>query len=117
MSSSVQQFIQTLNDATRLRCLQLLQREGEMCVCEITYALDVIQPKVSRHLAILKENEIVIDRRSGQWIYYKLNPAMPEWVSKILAATCDGVSNEPRFKADRTRLAHMPNRPVNSICA
>jgi len=117
MAFSVQQFIQTLNDATRLRCLQLLQREGEMCVCEITYALDVIQPKVSRHLAILKENEIVIDRRSGQWIYYKLNPAMPAWASQILAATCDGIAKEPQVKADRTRLAHMPNRPVNSICA
>ncbi|MBF8270570.1 MAG: metalloregulator ArsR/SmtB family transcription factor [Gammaproteobacteria bacterium] len=88
-----------------------------MCVCEITYALDVIQPKVSRHLAILKENEIVIDRRNGQWIYYKLNPAMPDWASKILAAACDGISREPQFKTDRTRLDKMPNRPVNSHCA
>ncbi len=44
-----------LSDQTRLRSVILLMREGELCVCELTHALDIIQPKVSRHLALIRD--------------------------------------------------------------
>lgn len=46
-------FFNLLSDSTRLRCLSLLAQEGELCVCELTYTLKMVQPKISRHLALL----------------------------------------------------------------
>ena len=62
------QFYKCLSDETRLRCLLLIYHEQELCVCELTGALREIQPKVSRHLAQLRQCEILLDRRQGQWI-------------------------------------------------
>ena len=66
-------FFAALGNDTRLRCLVLLEREGELCVCELTHALGIIQPVVSRHLAVLREAQIVVDRREGVWIHYRIN--------------------------------------------
>ncbi len=51
MSIDTKSLFQLLSDPTRLRCLLLMQVEGELCVCELTHALDLSQPKISRHLA------------------------------------------------------------------
>ena len=57
---------------TRLRALMLLVGEGELCVCELTHALGLSQPHVSRHLAQLRELGLVRDRREGTWVYYRI---------------------------------------------
>ncbi|MGC8733368.1 MAG: ArsR/SmtB family transcription factor, partial [Halothiobacillaceae bacterium] len=44
-------FFHALSDPTRLRCLAMLHAQGELCVCELTRALGLSQPKISRHLA------------------------------------------------------------------
>jgi ArsR family transcriptional regulator len=76
MNIQADHFFKIFADLTRLRVLVLLAREGELCVCEPTHALGEIQPKIPRHLALLREAEVVLDRRQGQWIYYRLNPNM-----------------------------------------
>ncbi|MDX2415939.1 MAG: metalloregulator ArsR/SmtB family transcription factor, partial [Xanthomonadales bacterium] len=48
-----------LSDPTRLRTLMLIQAEGEVCVCELTFTLNESQPKISRHLALMREAGIV----------------------------------------------------------
>jgi ArsR family transcriptional regulator len=111
------QFFKALSDLTRLRMLVLLSREGELCVCELTYALDEIQPKISRHLAQLRELGVVLDRRQGQWIYYRLNPALPAWAREALMATSGGVIAQSPFNADLQALSGMPNRPGSACCA
>ena len=58
-------------DATRLRILFLLT-ERELCVCELVAVLDMSQGKISRHLAIMKQADLLTDRRDGVWIYYAL---------------------------------------------
>jgi ArsR family transcriptional regulator len=78
-------LFKALADTTRLRMLMLLVMEGELCVCELTHALDEIQPKISRHLAQLRESGVVQDRRQGQWIYYRINPNLPEWAREVLS--------------------------------
>jgi ArsR family transcriptional regulator len=110
-------LFRALADPTRLRTLVLLQREGEMCVCEFTHALDIIQPKISRHLAILREAGIVSDRRTGHWVYYRLNPDLPDWAATVIAATTTGVRDVAPYADDHTVLADMPNRPGASCCA
>ncbi len=61
-----------LSDETRLRILKLLE-QGELCVCDIVAALDMIQPKVSFHLAVLKEAGLIKDRKQGKWVNYSID--------------------------------------------
>jgi ArsR family transcriptional regulator len=110
-------FFKALCDPTRLRMLVLLGCEGELCVCELTQALDEIQPKISRHLAQLREIGAVVDRRQGQWIYYRLNPALPDWARGVLSTTTEGIMTRPPFCHDRQNLRNMPNRPRPACCA
>jgi ArsR family transcriptional regulator len=64
--------LKALSEETRLRILKLLER-GELCVCDIVAALDMVQPKVSFHLAVLKETGFIKDRKQGKWTHYKLD--------------------------------------------
>lgn len=111
------QFFKALSDLTRLRMLVLLSHEGELCVCELTHALDEIQPKISRHLAQLRELGVVLDRRQGQWIYYRLNPDFPAWACEVLMAASEGVIMLSPFNEDLQALTDMPNRPESACCA
>lgn len=117
MEIQYKQFFHLLSDDTRLRCLFLLQQEGELCVCELVHALGVIQPKISRHLAALRDADIVIDRRQGQWIYYQLNPDLPLWARQVLETTVSEAKNQEPFIDDLAVLAEMPNRPSATCCA
>jgi ArsR family transcriptional regulator len=91
-------------DATRRRVLLLLLAQGEMCVCDLLAVLELPQPKVSRHLAVLREAEIVASRRKGTWIYYRLNPELPLWAVQVLSAMADGAGRTEAYQNDRTRL-------------
>ena len=106
------EFFRLLGDPTRLRCLQLLTTEGELCVCELTAALDTIQPKISRHLATLREAAMVSDRRAGQWIYYRLHPELADWQRQTLQLSLQ--ANSAYYQADQTRLQAMKERPGRS---
>lgn len=101
----------------RLRAVVLLADEDELCVCELTHALDAAQPAVSRHLAQLREAGVVQDRRQGLWIYYRLYPRLPDWALAVIRETASGVRNDTPFAADRESLAAMPNRPGGRCCA
>ena len=92
------QLFKYLADDTRLRSLLLINHYRELCVCELTVALDVSQPKISRHLAQLRNGQLLEDRRQGQWVFYRLNPALPDWVTgvldTILTANTDNIATE-----------------------
>ncbi len=62
----------SLTDETRLRILKLLEY-GELCVCEIVAAINIVQPKVSFHLRALKSAGLVKDTRHGKWTHYSLD--------------------------------------------
>ncbi|MCP4704831.1 MAG: winged helix-turn-helix transcriptional regulator, partial [candidate division Zixibacteria bacterium] len=65
-------FFKAFGDPTRLKILSLLATK-EMTVNEIVKKIKLSQPTISRHLGILREAEVVIDRRDGQQVFYKLN--------------------------------------------
>lgn len=110
------QFFKCLSDETRLRCITLLQKEGKLCVCELTTALALSQPKISRHLAYLRQSELLLDSRKGQWIFYQINPALPAWAATILSNTLVAVTTTSSFKNDLKRLHQMKNRPLSLAC-
>ncbi len=106
-----------LSDETRLRCLLLLAQAGELCVCELTHATGAAQPKISRHLALLREAGLVLDRRQGLWIHYRLHPDLPGWVKDIIATTAARAHAQQPFADDLGALAALPDRPGASRCA
>lgn len=90
---------------TRLRCLMLLHASGERCVCEITDALGVAQPNVSRHLGQLRAIGLVVDRREGLWIHYRINPELPAWVAAVIQQAAGGTADTAPFCDDRVAMA------------
>lgn len=103
------QFFKCLADETRLRTLMLIDREGELCVCELTAALGESQPKISRHLAQLRQCELLQDRRQGLWVFYRLNPALPDWAKNVIA---ESTRANQAFLADSLdNLCRMGERP------
>ena len=96
-----------LSDTTRLRCLALMLRGGELCVCDLTAILELSQPKVSRHLAYLRAQGLVSDRRAGQWIYYRLPRDLPAWVRQILRAAVTGAGRGSPLVGDARRLTKL----------
>ncbi len=71
---NVEQVFKALADANRLRIVNLLLH-GELCVCDIQYVLENSQPNISRHLAYLKNSGMVVDRRDGYRVFYRIvNP-------------------------------------------
>jgi ArsR family transcriptional regulator, arsenate/arsenite/antimonite-responsive transcriptional repressor len=117
MEIQSRQFFQLLSDNTRLRSLVLLQQEGELCVCELVHALGVIQPKVSRHLAALRYCGVVTDRRSGRWVYYRIDADLPAWARQVIEVTVSEAASRKPFVNDRAVLAEMLGRPGAARCA
>lgn len=77
-------FFKCLSDPTRLNILKMVMVKDNVCVCEMTAELNLSQPKISRHLALLRNLSILLDQRKGQWVYYRLNPDLPEWAVAVL---------------------------------
>ncbi|MCK5918183.1 MAG: metalloregulator ArsR/SmtB family transcription factor [Cocleimonas sp.] len=100
-------FSRTIADPTRLRILMLLLKEEELCVCHLTDILQMVQPKISRHLAVLRENKLLLDRRSGLWIYYRLHPDSPIWCYKTLQSLSTGCINIEPYINDQKRLVNL----------
>lgn len=98
-----------LADDTRARISLLLALEQELCVCELTCALALAQPKISRHLALLRGCGLLEDRRNGQWVYYRLHPQLPAWVADVLRQALD--HNVEWIRQDVQRLWQMRDRP------
>lgn len=105
-----------LADETRARATLLIAQQGELCVCELMCALEDNQSKISRHLAQLRSAGLLLDRRQGQWVYYRLNPDLPQWINEVLRVTAEG--NVPWLKDSTTRLNTMVGRPerATSCC-
>jgi len=110
------QFFKCLSDDTRLRCITLMQKEGKLCVCELTTALALSQPKISRHLASLRQCGLLQDSREGQWVYYQINPDLADWSQPLLQNALAAVELTAEFKIDLQRLQQMENRPEMNIC-
>jgi len=97
---SATELFRLLGDETRLRAVVLLNRRGELCVCELTETLGVSQPKMSRHLATLRDSGLVETRRSGQWIHYQLRQDRPDWLRTTVDAICQSLADKAPYTDD-----------------
>ena len=90
-----QRFFDALADPVRRRILTLLLDADERCVCEMHGALEASQPKVSRHLGVLREAGLVLARREGVWMHYRIHPDLPAWAFRVLLHMKDGMPALP----------------------
>ncbi len=109
MAPSALDFYKAMADETRLLSLLLIHAEDELCVCELMEALALPQPKVSRHLSQLKKAGMVLDRRQGQWVYYKLHPLLSDWMLNVIKQT--EAHSAEILQQPFARLAAMCDRP------
>jgi ArsR family transcriptional regulator len=107
-------LFRTLADPTRLRILHLIG-ESEVCVCYFVEALQISQPKISRHLAYLRRSGIVHARKDGKWVHYGIafppNPSAAAILREALAWTAE----IPETRRDRVRFAAACCRPQKFI--
>ncbi|WP_040296916.1 ArsR/SmtB family transcription factor [Alcanivorax hongdengensis] len=79
------QLCKCLGDDIRLGLICLLHGQQEVCVCDLVAALALPQSTVSRHLGQLRQCQLVVARRQGTWMHYRINPALPDWAHRTLA--------------------------------
>lgn len=108
-------FSKALADETRLRIIMLLAGQGELCVCDLTEILEISQPKISRHLAILRESGLLHGRKSGLWVYYSLHQNLPDWAKAALDHLYLGGQQEALFQQDVQRLK-VTGKSAGTFC-
>ena len=97
-------IFKALSDDTRLRVVKLLQ-ERELCVCELMQVLDMSQPRISRHMSVLKNAGLVEDRREGKWVHYSLrNGVENKEINVILQTLSRLAADHPLVQVDRRKL-------------
>jgi ArsR family transcriptional regulator len=103
-----------LADTTRLRLLNLMAGR-EVCVCYFVEILGQSQPKISRHLAYLRQAGIVAARREGKWMHYSICTPADAAAASILAAALAALGNDRKMRADRARLDRACCAPKEKV--
>lgn len=99
-----------LSDQTRLRIYMILG-EGELCVCELTCALDVEQSRISHSLKILKEAGLIDSRRIGKWMFYSIPSRIDhQWLANGIKG------NIAALKEDKKRLNQCRDDNIREKC-
>ncbi|HEX3662789.1 MAG TPA: metalloregulator ArsR/SmtB family transcription factor [Acidobacteriaceae bacterium] len=99
-----ERFFQALGDNTRLRLLNLMG-DQEICVCYFVEILNQPQPKISRHLAYLRNAGVVTARREGKWMHYRIAMPPNEGAAHLLRQTLQWLREEKTMQIDRTKLS------------
>ncbi len=78
-----------LAEPTRLETMRILRDGSEHCVCEMMQALGATQSRMSRHMQVLKQAGLVVDRRDAQWVRYRRNPGLTPAIARLLDAALE----------------------------
>ena len=98
--------LKVLAEPTRLRIIALLRLE-ELSVAELQSALDMSQSRISSQLAVLRQAELVVDRRDGKKSFYSLRPKLDPAASALIEAAIQSVNQSPELEADAANLERV----------
>lgn len=98
----ITELFKALSDETRLRIIHLIYQH-DLCVCELVEILEESQPKISKHIAKLRQINLVITERNEQYIYYKFNHQNLSY-EKIVSNMINETLHVEVFKKDMERL-------------
>ncbi len=91
--------LKLLSDSTRLRLLRLLVEE-ELSVAEMQAILNMGQSRISTHLGLLKQGELVEDRREGKRSYYHISRTLSKVTQDLLKVVCESFDKQSQGKSD-----------------
>jgi ArsR family transcriptional regulator len=100
------QIFRCFCDETRLRILHLLA-QGPLCVCHFQDILKLPQVAISKHLAYLRSNGMVVAQRHEKWMIYRLPDKAPAELDLQLGCLQDCVQSHPIFREDLKRLKRL----------
>jgi ArsR family transcriptional regulator, arsenate/arsenite/antimonite-responsive transcriptional repressor len=103
-----------LDDPNRLRILKMLEGR-ELCVCEVRAVLGLSASTVSKHLTILRDAGLILDRKDGKWVNFKLNRAANGLVQQILGVLRNGLMDEKQVAQDREKVKHVDRKKLCSL--
>jgi len=102
-SQGMAKLFAALADTTRLRLLNLMAGQ-EVCVCHFVEILGQSQPKISRHLAYLRQAGIVAARREGKWMHYHICTPADNTAGSIMTAVLAALGSDKQMRAERGKL-------------
>jgi ArsR family transcriptional regulator len=102
-SLTLEKLFRVLADRTRLRLLNLVNGQ-EICVCYLVEVLKTSQPKISRHLAYLRNSGIVAARREGRWMHYRIVLPSDSAAARILEEVQRRLAEDGAMQQERARL-------------
>jgi ArsR family transcriptional regulator, arsenate/arsenite/antimonite-responsive transcriptional repressor len=105
-SFDLARFFAALADPTRLRLLNLMAGR-EVCVCYFVEILKQGQPKISRHLAYLRNAGIASARREGKWMHYRIQRPDDAAANSILDTVLASLTVNSEMQADLARLTRV----------
>jgi ArsR family transcriptional regulator len=111
---NMERFFQALGDNTRLRLLNLMG-DQEICVCYFVEILAQGQPKISRHLAYLRNAGMVQARREGKWMHYRIVMPPNAGAAQVLRQTLAWLAEDRAMQADRARLSKACCSPAKIV--
>jgi ArsR family transcriptional regulator, arsenate/arsenite/antimonite-responsive transcriptional repressor len=94
-------------DPVRLRLLNLLSGDREVCVCHLQEALGLPQPTVSRHLAYLRKNGLVVGRKDGLWVHYRLAKPKNDLHRVLVGSVSSSLDDLEEIRQDLKRLGEV----------
>lgn len=99
------ELLKAFADPVRLRLLNLLSEDREICVCHLHEALGLPQPTVSRHLAYLRKHGLVVGRKEGLWVHYRRSKPKNSLQRSLMSSLETCLGDLEVFREDRHRLA------------
>jgi ArsR family transcriptional regulator len=103
-------LLKAFADPVRLRLLNLLVGGREVCVCHLHEALGLPQPTVSRHLAYLRKNGLVVGRKEGLWVHYRVARPANALHRTLIGSLGTSLDDPEVFGRDRRRLEGLATR-------
>lgn len=108
--------LKALADENRVRIVVAL-RERELCVCQIIELLGLAQSTVSKHMAILKQAQLVESRKVGRWIYYRgYDLDAPDGVTSTVEAVTKSLCQEKQIQEDAEALKRILEIDTEELC-
>lgn len=107
------QIHKAIGHPVRLRLLALL-RGGPLCVCQMTVVVRLAGSTVSEHLSELRKAELIVERKQGRWVEYRLAESAVD--DHVLDGIWPMLQNDPDIAADAVLVKELRRVPLDLLC-
>ncbi len=114
MDRSTVNIFRALDDPNRLRILKMLEAR-ELCVCEVREVLNLSTSTVSKHLTVLRDAGLILDRKDGKWVNFRLNSETSGLVHSLLKVLKSDLADEKQIAQDREKVKHVDRTKLCSL--